>query len=133
LILLISFVVFCRRILEVAKEALIATRSIQKANEVELFYVWDCGRERSPVIDIGAFPVTYAAPREEIVTKHMPSTKAMFGKWETLVSVGDVLDSARAVRFLLSDRHASHHWVTSWLLGSPVDLPPPMLQRVTRH
>jgi hypothetical protein len=106
-----------------AGEMTVANRGVPKANEMEVFMAWDASRPTSPIVDVAAFPVTYQAAKDKRLKEVFALVKGKEGKWETLSRVGAVLDATQCAKFLLSDRHAAHEWVDTWLSGRSLTLP----------
>jgi len=94
-----------------------------RANEMESFQVWDCARSSSCIVEIAAFPVLSAASVDPRLESMVADTKHCRGKWEVLCRLGEVLDAATSVPFLLCDGATSHEWMHSLLLGKTCAAP----------
>ena len=84
--------------------------------------MWDPCRGDSGFFEIAAYPVTSGAAKQTTFEEKSKNPRGQRGQWETLHRVGLVLQHAKAVKFLLADRHGSHSMLAKWIFGRPVDL-----------
>ena len=101
-----------------------------KATDIESVVLWDPTRCKSGIFEIGAFPVTAQADRHGFFEARASAPSKQRGQWEVLHRIGGVLEAADSVRFILADKHGSHNWLASWLLGRTIDLPQELMDLV---
>ncbi|CAK9110511.1 unnamed protein product [Durusdinium trenchii] len=105
-------------------------KDISKANEIESCLVWDPTRKHGPTLELAAFPVNTAASKDSRFEAVMPDTKTGRGNWETFARIGEVLDQAPSVKYIVADSHGSHEWIRRKLLGQSVPIPDSLVQQV---
>ena len=100
----------------------IVSRSREKASEVESCCVWDPSRSHSSIYEVAAFPVMPAAERHALFEEHSTNPRLQRGQWATLQRLGQVLKACPSVKYIIADRHGSHNFLGSILLGRAVPL-----------
>ena len=105
-------------------------RDRDKAQEVEAVVITDPSRLHSGYWELAAYPVMHAASKQEVFESKASNARLQRGQWETLHRIGHVLAAARSVRYVTCDRHGSHGWLASLLLGREIPLKSSLLETV---
>lgn len=98
------------------------TRTREKASEVCSCLIWDVSRPHSTFYETAAWPCVPAANQHEDFEKLATNPKVQRGQFEVMNLIGQVLANSPSIRFVMSDRHGSHGWLASTLLGRRIDL-----------
>ena len=89
----------------------------------EIFGNLEFGKpRRSPIYEAAAYPCLPNAEKHKAFEEKATCAKLQRGQWETLHRIGAVLKAMPCVKYILADRHGSHGWAGSLLLGRPVNL-----------
>ena len=103
-------------------EPVTVSRRRQKATEVCSCLVWDPTRPHSTQWEMAAWPCMSSASRHEKFEELATNAKLQRGQFEVLHLIGQVLANAPSIRFIMSDRHGSHGWLASIILGRTIPL-----------
>ena len=107
---------------ESQEEPLTLSRQRDKATEVESCLVLDVTRLHSTSYETAAWPCVPSATKHEKFEELASNPRLQRGQWETLHRIGFVLQNSPSIRFVMSDRHGSHGWLASIMLGRSVPL-----------
>ena len=72
--------------------------------------------------EAAAYPCLSSAERHQEFEDKATCARLQRGQWETLHRIGAVLKAMPSVKYILADRHGSHGWVASLLLGRTINL-----------
>ncbi|CAJ1436028.1 unnamed protein product [Effrenium voratum] len=100
--------------------------NVKRAKEVMQCLIWDPALEHCPCISLTSIPMhpAVSVPRSVEWLR-----KNQFGLFETLITVGEILDATcHKVGFVFFDNASKHQWCKSLLLGKPVPIDDPDLQ-----
>ena len=98
------------------------SRKRDKASEVCSCLVWDPSRLHSRFFETAAWPCVPAATLHDEFEKNATNPRLQRGQFEMLNLIGQMLEQSPSIKFVMSDRHGSHGWLCSLLLGRPIPL-----------
>lgn len=98
------------------------SRKRDKASEVCSCLVWEPSRLHSPFFETAAWPCVPAATLHDEFEKNATNPRLQRGQFEMLNLIGQILEQSPSIKFIMSDRHGSHGWLCSLLLGRQIPL-----------
>ena len=82
----------------------------------------DPSRPSSGYFELAAWPCTAAASKMAVFEEQASDPRHQRGQWECLHRIGMALEQSKSIKYLVMDRHGSHGWLASWVLGRQIPL-----------